>query len=447
VVPAAIYFFYVAHYSVNVLFDDDWNVVPIVDAALHGHLTFQLLWAQHSDNRMLVPNLVFVFFGAVDHLDTRSIILFGAVLYIASYFLFAHLYRLYAGRHLGVVAGLLFGLVWFSFQDYENALWAFQLAWIMIAFLLLLMLVALSGRELGNWNIAGAALCAGVAGFSSLQGLLLWPIGLLCLIWRWRSIGRPKLAVGLWMAAFGVASGLYFWGYQGATGGVIGYALRHFGNFSKFVLLELGNVLPGTNDGFRLICGAIIGLAAIWVCFRCITVGRNTETIPLPLALIAYGLSFDVLAAMGRLGFGIPFAHLPWPAAAAVSRYSMANLFVVIGIATYLLPLMLQVRTRRGSGEWLLWASMVGITALMAALVCQVVVADRYGIQAAREWHQEKTVAAEVEVNLIRASASRQDEAVQRYAWVGVSTATLEPVLAKAKADGLAQFARVDKHD
>ena len=47
-------------YARNVPSFDDWNVVPLVDAALHSHLTLTALCALHNENRMLFPNLVMV---------------------------------------------------------------------------------------------------------------------------------------------------------------------------------------------------------------------------------------------------------------------------------------------------------------------------------------------------------------------------------------------------
>ncbi|MGH9919994.1 MAG: hypothetical protein ACRD6W_14155, partial [Nitrososphaerales archaeon] len=44
----ALYLVFVLRYSVNSLFWDDWSVVPLINAAQHGHLTFSMLWRQHN---------------------------------------------------------------------------------------------------------------------------------------------------------------------------------------------------------------------------------------------------------------------------------------------------------------------------------------------------------------------------------------------------------------
>src|ERR1700733_10834711 len=81
------YLAFVTHFSRNALFEDDWSVVPLVHAALHGHLTFTALWAQHHQDRMLLPNVIFVALGTLTHLDTRVIILFSALLFVITFFI------------------------------------------------------------------------------------------------------------------------------------------------------------------------------------------------------------------------------------------------------------------------------------------------------------------------------------------------------------------------
>ena len=61
--PPALYFLFVAHYGVNFIYWDEWAVVPLINAELHGSLTFTMLWAQHNENRMLLPNVLFVLSG------------------------------------------------------------------------------------------------------------------------------------------------------------------------------------------------------------------------------------------------------------------------------------------------------------------------------------------------------------------------------------------------
>ena len=80
----------------NVLYADDWSVVPLINGALHGHLTLAMLWAQHNDNRMLVPNLVFLGLGVATRDDTTVLVWLSAAVFIAAFALFLILFRSYA---------------------------------------------------------------------------------------------------------------------------------------------------------------------------------------------------------------------------------------------------------------------------------------------------------------------------------------------------------------
>ena len=93
-IPVVAYLIYVAHFSVNVPHDDDWFIIPFVDAAKHGHLTISALWSQYGDRRLFLGRLIFIAFGFADHLNEKTVILFNAVVFVVSYVLLLHLFRL-----------------------------------------------------------------------------------------------------------------------------------------------------------------------------------------------------------------------------------------------------------------------------------------------------------------------------------------------------------------
>jgi len=118
------YLLFVVHYSVNELFADEWNVVPMVDAAFHNHLSITALWAQHGENRMLVPNILFVGLGVATRFDTRADVVLSALVYVASFTVFLAIFRSYLHRSLTVLSVCATGVVWFGLQDWEKfTLW------------------------------------------------------------------------------------------------------------------------------------------------------------------------------------------------------------------------------------------------------------------------------------------------------------------------------------
>jgi hypothetical protein len=52
------YFWFVDAYAVNTIWLDQWSDLTLIEHAYSGHLAVSALWAQHSDNRILFPNLM-----------------------------------------------------------------------------------------------------------------------------------------------------------------------------------------------------------------------------------------------------------------------------------------------------------------------------------------------------------------------------------------------------
>ena len=57
------YIAFLARYATNGVYWDEWNWVGLMHHNYNGTLTFASLWAQHTENRMLFPNIVVVTFG------------------------------------------------------------------------------------------------------------------------------------------------------------------------------------------------------------------------------------------------------------------------------------------------------------------------------------------------------------------------------------------------
>jgi hypothetical protein len=400
-IAPALYLLFVIHYSMNVLLFDDWNVVPLIHAALHGHLTFSALWAQHNENRMLFPNLIFVELGILTHDDAKVTILLSAVLFVATYFLFLAMFRSYLGLPLTPLSVLAVGAVWFSLCDWQNALWGFQFAWYLILFLLIVMLYLLLVTTSG---FVLALLAAIIASFSSVQGLELWPVGLVCIAWTVpsdsrRSTDRKKTEVLVWLGAAIGAIGVYFWGYTATSSN---FALHHPVSVAEYILIEIGEVIPNTDSRSLWLNGLLgTGVLAVAVLVVIQSVrhrrgGRNC----LPVALIVFGLMFDLFTAVGRVALGVSIG-------AQSSRYTMANLLVLLGIITYA---WVHLRDNRRSVR--IFAS-VGII-LVAA---QLAVATNSGIASARTLNQQLVIGARLVVNLSDVPAQKE----RCYSLYGVS--------------------------
>jgi hypothetical protein len=434
-VPSILYVVFVAHFGRNAIYWDDWSLVPIVDGALHHHIDFSQLWAQHNENRLLVPYLLVAGIGSLSHLDTRDVLFASAALFVATFALLLCTYRGYAGRIMTPLQTLLLGCVWFSVADTENALWAFQIAWYLVLLCLVAMLLALSRPTVSLWLLGAAGALAVVASFSSLQGLILWPVGLLCILWRIRTRRRLIVSVALWVAAAGVTAAVYFhrFNFSATGGGKSGYALHHLSASGWYLLALVGNAFPTTAGHFGLheVIGAVLLVMALLCLVRTARTWRNEGSVPLPAALIIFGLLFDATTTAGRASFGV--------AEALSARYTMANLLIVVAVAITVFALPGDRPAHRRQGLLPSATSVVGV-GVVCLLLAQIVVSTDSGLQAASAWTKRMDAGDTVMVNLDRIPEPERSELFDWYIYPSFTGATGVGWVHMVKSDPLGEM-------
>jgi hypothetical protein len=141
----------VAAYHVDVPYWDQWTLVPLIAKSHKGALTFQDLWTQHNEHRLLFPRLLMITFARLSawriawELTTTILFAVGTFAVIG-----IRLIKAGRGRNGGLVK-----LVWvlpaiallsFSMSQWENWLWGWNLQ-IMLAVFLLATAIMLLTRE------------------------------------------------------------------------------------------------------------------------------------------------------------------------------------------------------------------------------------------------------------------------------------------------------------
>jgi len=390
-IPAGLYLLFVFRYSVDVPYSDDWSLVPLIHSALHGYVSMSALWSQYADTRLLVPKLVFVGFGLYDSLNEKSIILFSAVLLVASYCLILLLLRSYLTKPLTFLPVLAVGIVWFSLVDVENALWSFQLAWYLATFFSVVMMYCLLAPHRHRAVFLALGILAAVAAsYSIVQGFIVWPVGLLCLLWSRPWKRRTYYRAAAWSAVAVATTAIYLPGFDTANvecpqtpSCATSYAFLHPVLLGKYMMLLIGNVVPLWYYSVHLAMIEFVGLVICIVAGFVVVQSMREHRNPLPAVLIIFGLLFDLLITTGRIGEGLPLA--------LSSRFTMPNLILLVGIVTYACDHLWAFRFRR-----------VGLGLLGGLLVAQCVMATQFGLASARVTHQRHETDARVVVNLNR---------------------------------------------
>ena len=134
--------------------------------------------------RLCLSNIIAVALGSLDQLDTRSIMFVSCVVLIRGYVVLLALFRRYLQRPLTPLPVLVVGLIWFTFADVQNALWAIEVSWFLPIFCFVATVYSLvvpnKHREL--WFVV-AAVASVAASVSIIQGFIVWPLGAICIVW------------------------------------------------------------------------------------------------------------------------------------------------------------------------------------------------------------------------------------------------------------------------
>ena len=184
------------------------------DRRVHGALCAVFLigaamWSQHNENRIFFPNVIVLLLAHTDHFNIRTEELLGALMLTA-----AVIFIIWAHKRRSPSTPWLYycpvAFLAFSFVQYGNTIWGFQLAWYMVLLCVSATLLLLDRIVLTWVALAGALAVAVIGSFSSLQGLLIWPMGLVLLYFRRRSL----LQFGAWIGFAFAAVFVYFDGSE-----------------------------------------------------------------------------------------------------------------------------------------------------------------------------------------------------------------------------------------
>ncbi|MGH7869472.1 MAG: hypothetical protein ACREP9_18030, partial [Candidatus Dormibacteraceae bacterium] len=322
----------VGRYSLNVIIGDQWDDLVVIGHSYSHLFDWSSLWAQHNENRILFPNLLVLLLTYTTHFNVQveEYISAGMLAVATALIVCSHKRRSPSAPWLYYCPVALLA---FSIVQYQNALWGFQMAWYLVL-LSLAVTISLLDRLSLTWLAFFGAIAAGAVGsFSSLQGLLIWPAGLLLLYHR-----RRRLAYTLtWIGAAVASVVLYFFNFDTSLAPHHQYAWHHPLSAVKFYIFAVGDVVgfafnsPTTsgNPAVFLLGLVIIALALVTLVAYGIRRDDGSGGSPIGVALIGVGLLFAAVVTAGRSIFGYY--------GAGQSRYTTFDLLIPIGIYLCLL--------------------------------------------------------------------------------------------------------------
>jgi hypothetical protein len=335
--PALAYFAFVNRYAVNVVVFDQWSDVALVEKAFSGHLSLSDLWAQHNENRILFPNLIVLVLAYATHLNIRTEEYISAVLLAGTVFLV-----IWAHRRRSPATPLIWyspvAILMFSWAQFENTLWGFQIAWYVVMICLAGTLAVLDREQVTGPSLAIGAALAVIGSMSSLQGLLIWPAAAVLLLYRRRS----AKVLATWVVAAAATVSLYYYHFNTSQ---LGYSpinpFLHPAFEIKLFFFSLGNVagkpigvplvfypqhnhpVLGAANPWIIAFGVVIFITGVIAVAR--TGFRDAKNKPaaLGVSLILFALGFAGLTAIGRGLYGY--------AGVSASRYTTYTMLALVG--------------------------------------------------------------------------------------------------------------------
>ena len=379
-IPAALPYLYVRAFGVNVVFADAWDMVLVFRKFSSGRLTFADFYAQHNEHRMFFPKGAELLLGLLTRYNNVA-----EMYVVVSCFLITAAVLLVAFRReigLPLIFFVPVALLIFSFRQYENMLWGFQISFAFTQTFGVLALYLLSSSGRSNFGAyAFAALgSATIASFSTAQGLLVWPAGLLGLLLG--SVAGPgkKVLVGLW-GIVGVAEWVaYFVDYHTPRGHPpLLDALGHIGTAPEYFLTLLGSALFWQPE-HAYAGGLVIGCLALAMFLA--TYGRGAlREHPFWISLLFYSLLILATITLGRSGmFGV------WQA--AISRYTTFSILAVASVYAMLAKMVFATRASI--------LRTVLLIALFGTILLSAGISYRNGIEVGRAQEASRERAAHV---------------------------------------------------
>ena len=398
-VPVVAYFWLIHRYGLNVIFYDQWNDVPLI-----SHPTLGALWAQHNENRILFPNLVVLALARTTHFNIVDEELLSAVMLVAAtaLIILAHHRR---SRATPWLAYVLLVVLLLSFVQDGDTLWGFQLAWYMVMLTLACCVFLLDRPVLTRVVYAAAVSSAVIGSFSSLQGLLIWPVGLL-LLWQRR---RSRAFLLAWVLSAFATTVIYLYGLNFSKANPNGtFVLTHLPSAARFFFTAIGNIFggqiiniygtrvphsPDIGSGSTIALGVMVFLIAAWVLAVYGTRRDERTASPVGVALVCFGLLFAMSLTAQRTAS---------PGSASLSRYTTFDLLILAGGYLALLgkpPSNPRIGAWHPNHLWLPIARWI----LVVLIALQVVLGTAEGLVYARSWERQEIVVADITVNMQKA--------------------------------------------
>ncbi len=307
------------------IFADQWHDIQIIALSHSGTLTLGDLWAQHGENRVLVPDLLVLALAHTTHFNVVYEDYASGLLLMATtaLLILAHKRRSPSTPWIYYFPAAILLL---SLNQGTMTLWGFAVSWYLEIFALAAAIFLLDRVALGWLGLAGAMAVTVAGAFSSLEGLLIWPVGLLLLYDR----RRDRAMILAWITAAVVTTGLYMFHFDFTTAGTgtKSFVLTHPLAAMRFFFFAIGDVFgvqvpntPSAGDYLFCLLGVLVFVVAAWVLVVGLPRRDRSPASPIGVAAVLFGVLYTVALTEGRGSLGL----------SVLPRYAIFELLIPAG--------------------------------------------------------------------------------------------------------------------
>jgi hypothetical protein len=326
ITPIVLVLLYIFLFGRTVLFWDEWVVVPALDQLLDGKIPWQDLFGQVNEHLMVFPKLAIFGIALITGYNTVAEMYFSWLILVIISLLVFTLYIRYFGKTLNSLI-LFIPVAWllWSLRQWENFLFGFQLNFFLCILGFVISVVLLDRSQDLNLSFLGALGGAVIASFSILNGLLIWPVGILQILLQ----GKGKNMLLTWVLSSLVICFLYFhtWTRPGNLPSMSFISEDPVTAIKYFFAFMGSPVSSGPWGDLLILYSVLVGIFIVFFTIAgiALTVKYDMVKENSPwIALLLFSLGTAFMTTIGRSGLGI--------AQALSSRYVTFTIPGIIGL-------------------------------------------------------------------------------------------------------------------
>lgn len=209
--PPILGLIYIKLFGVNVIYWDQWELIPLIEKMYTGSLNLADLFSQHNEHRIFFPRIVMLTLAYITHYNNIVEMYFSWVLTLGTMLLILRMYLLDSGNPIPALFKFI-PVAWllFSFSQWQNILWGWQIQIYLCVLGFVASIYMLEKTSKLDKNIFLAAFSGVVSSFSFFNGLIVWPLGLVYLFLAKKI--REKFSI-VWILTGAIVLGIYLYNW------------------------------------------------------------------------------------------------------------------------------------------------------------------------------------------------------------------------------------------